>query len=218
MHLAPGTSLTDLKVGPFLVWRSANISTINLIISPRKAEWFHCVRHSPPPLPPLNPSPSLFFFFLKAQKFLEAFLLIVPQNCLEKLSFAIRLCERGLGPPKPEELNEAAPPEGRGYSPQPTAHSQAARFHTISMHPNPKENCSKFHPSQRAAVTADSNAGKRGLLYLLVGLDGFWQARYNLAAHTDVQDSFSLLSWGIWSVLLLAARLWKEASGQNKYF
>lgn len=156
-----------------------------------------------------NPPHPLFFFPLISTKIPRCF----SADCPPKLSQKAFICYSSVRARARANLMRLWRLKGTA-----TTHSQAGRFHTISMHPNPKQNCSKFHPSQRTAVIVDSNAEKRGILYLLVSLNGFRQLGYHLATHTVVQDTFSLLSWGICSVLLLAVRLWKEASGQNKYF
>lgn len=90
MHLVGGMSLTDLKVAPFLVRRSANISTINPITSPGKAEWFHCVRHPPPLLLSLKPSPSSVFLIFspyKCKRIPESFSADCPPKIVFHLLF-----------------------------------------------------------------------------------------------------------------------------------
>lgn len=147
-----------------------------------------------------NPPIPFFFFPYKHINSWKLFCWLSPEIVSKSFHFLFTRASTGLGDQNWKNLMRLRRLKGTV-----TTHSQAGRFHTISMHPDPKENCSKFHPSQRTAVTVDSNAEKRGVLHLLV-------------ARAVLADTFSWLRWGICSALLPAVRLWKEASGQNKYF
>lgn len=165
-----GTSLTDLKVGHFLVWRSANISTINLIISPRKAEWFYCFQHFPPLMLPLKSFLSIFF--LIRTKIPGSFSADCPPKMSGRALICISSVRAQAGATETDQnQNLTRPWRSRGMAATP---SQEGRFHNISIHPNPKENCSKFHLSQRTAVSVDSKRKASFICWLLWTVPDSW--------------------------------------------